>query len=346
MTSITANDVALGWQLLVEAKEQVDPEISRAVQRLGGPVRTVATYHFGWDHDGDGRAHASSGKSLRAALVLASARAVGGGTESAAKAAAAVELAHNCSLLHDDIMDGDLTRRGRPTAWTKFGTSRAILAGDALLVLAFDILSTELPPQACPPMSAELSTALLALADGQGADLSFEERSDVDLGECMAMAAGKTASLFASACALGALAAVGEPARVDCLRAFGHHLGIAFQMVDDLLGIWGASELTGKPVGSDLRSRKKSLPVVAALSSGQPAGIQLRELLQGTGPMPEEEVVKAARLVEEAGGRAWVSAEATSHRSRALDCLAAADPEPEAARALISLADLITNRDR
>lgn len=346
MTSTTTDDAAIGWQLLAEAKEQVDPEISRAIQRLGEPIRTVAAYHFGWDSGADGPRHASSGKSLRAALVLASARAVGGGTELAAKAAAAVELAHNCSLLHDDIMDGDLTRRGRPTAWMKFGTSWAILTGDALLVLAFDILSTESPPHACSGLSAELSASLLALADGQGADLSFEERGDVNLGECMAMAAGKTASLFASACALGALAADGEPTRVNCLRSFGHHLGVAFQMVDDLLGIWGAPELTGKPVGSDLRSRKKSLPVVAAISGGQSAGIQLRKLLQGVGPMGDEEVVTAARLVEEAGGRAWVSAQAASHRSRALDFLAAASPEPEAARVLISFADLITNRDR
>jgi geranylgeranyl diphosphate synthase, type I len=277
--------------------------------------------------------------------VLASARAVGGCTEFAAKAAAAVELAHNCSLLHDDIMDGDLTRRGRPTAWARFGSSQAILAGDALLVLAFDVLSAGSPP-ACSEMSAELSTSLLALADGQGADLSFEQRSDVDLGECMSMTVGKTAALFASACALGALAADGEPPQVDCLRSFGHHLGIAFQMVDDLLGIWGAPELTGKPVGSDLRSRKKSLPVVAAISSGQSAGIQLRELLRDVDVMGDEEVVRAARLVEEAGGRAWVSGEAASHRSRALDFLAAARPRPEAAQALTSLAGLITHRDR
>jgi geranylgeranyl diphosphate synthase, type I len=346
VTSTTTDDAAIGWELLTSAKQEVDSEIRQAVERLGEPVRTVAAYHFGWETGADDRAHSSGGKSIRAALVLASARAAGGSPERAAKAAAAVELAHNCSLLHDDIMDGDLTRRGRPSAWVRFGNSQAILAGDALLVLAFDILCTGLPRPACSEMSAELSASLLALADGQGADLSFEERSDVNLGECMAMAAGKTAALFAGACALGALAADGGPVRVDCLRSFGHHLGIAFQMVDDLLGIWGDPKLTGKPVGSDLRSRKKSLPIVAAISSGLPAGIQLRELLLGMEPMRDEEVDRAARLVEEAGGRTWVSTEAASHRSRALSFLAAARPEPEAARALISLADLITNRDR
>jgi geranylgeranyl diphosphate synthase type I len=147
VASTTTDDAAIGWELLTSAKQEVDQEIRRAVERLGEPVRTVAAYHFGWETDADDRALSSGalssgGKSIRAALVLASARAVGGSSERAAKVAAAVELAHNCSLLHDDIMDGDLTRRGRPSAWVRFGNSQAILAGDAMLVLAFDILST------------------------------------------------------------------------------------------------------------------------------------------------------------------------------------------------------------
>ena len=154
---------------------------------------------------------------------------------------------HNFSLLHDDIMDGDTERRHRPTAWTVYGIGAAILAGDALLALAQDLLLEDSAPQGIWAARC-LSAAVQRLIAGQGADLAFERRDDVTLDECLQMAGDKTAALMACACSIGAIH-VGAPAGLAMgLAGFGAHAGLAFQLTDDLLGIWGAPEVTGKPV--------------------------------------------------------------------------------------------------
>ncbi|WP_369172885.1 polyprenyl synthetase family protein [Streptomyces sp. R28] len=332
------------WQILRQAGELTEPRIRAALDRLGEPVRTVARYHFGWC-DAEGRpTDAGWGKGLRGALALGGAEALGGSVEAALPAAAALELVHNFSVLHDDVMDQDATRRGRPATWTVFGSAQAVLTGDALWVLAMRELAAAPPPARCAAAVDELCRALLELVSGQGSDLAFEERTDVGLEECLAMAAGKTGALFAAACGLGALAADGTASQVEALRGFGHHLGLAFQLVDDLLGIWGDSLTTGKPVGADLRRRKKSLPVVAALSSGTPAGRRLAELYHHERPMRSADVVRATALVEEAGGRRWAEREAARQQSMALDRLAEVALDARAAQGLRSLVDLVTHR--
>lgn len=343
MTTTLTPDTSESWEVLRRAGELTGPRIRQALDRLGEPVRTVARYHFGWC-DADGRhTDAGWGKGLRGALVLGGAQALGAAAGQALGAAAAVELVHNFSVLHDDVMDQDTTRRGRPTAWTVYGSAQALLAGDALLVLAMEELASA-PPVRHAAGAQELCRALLELVAGQSTDLAFEERADVELEECLTMAAGKTAALFAGACGLGALAADGEPAQVEALRGFGHHLGLAFQLVDDLLGIWGDTRATGKPVGADLHRRKKSLPVVAALRSGTPAGRRLAELYHDDRPLKTTGVARATALVEQAGGRGWALAEAVRQRSMALDRLAEATLDPAAAHGLRSLVDLATHR--
>ncbi|MFF9864547.1 polyprenyl synthetase family protein [Streptomyces sp. NPDC013953] len=345
-TTVATTDTSDAWEVLRRAGELTGPRIRTALDRLGEPARTVARYHFGWC-DADGRpADAGWGKGLRGALVLGGARAVGGDAGAALPAAAAVELVHNFSVLHDDVMDQDATRRGRATAWTVFGSAQAVLAGDAMLVLAVQELASAPPPVHHCAAAQELCRALLELVAGQSSDLAFEQRADVGLDESMTMAAGKTAALFAGACGLGAIAAGGSARQVEALRGFGHHLGLAFQIVDDLLGIWGDTRATGKPVGADLRRRKKSLPVVAALGSGTPAGRRLAELYDDERPMEAADVVRATALVEEAGGRRWAVDEAARRQSAALDRLAEAAPDAHAAHGLRSLVDLVTQRSR
>ncbi|MFE0457859.1 polyprenyl synthetase family protein [Kitasatospora sp. NPDC058965] len=341
MTLTTGTDLGRAWHLLHEARESIDPELRKAVDRLAEPIRTVVGYHFGWWDEQGRPARADWGKGVRGALVLGAARAVGADAGAAVATASAVELVHNFTVVHDDVMDGDVLRRGRATVWSAFGTSQAILAGDAMLVLALGTLSAQYRPQAV----REVSRTLVDLVAGQGCDLAFEARSDVELEECLQMAAGKTASLLACACAVGALAAGAAPEQVDALRAFGHHLGLAFQLVDDLLGIWGDSRTTGKAVGADLRLRKKSLPVVAALAAEGPAADRLAELYHRAGALPDAEVVEAASLIERAGGRAWARAEVVRQRRRALDCLAAATTGAAADPDLLAIADLIAGRE-
>jgi geranylgeranyl diphosphate synthase, type I len=330
------------------ARDLVGPAIAAAVSRLSPDVRSVAAYHLGLaDADGqpagtDGRP-GGMGKALRPALALLSVRAARTAPERGVGAAAAVELVHNFSLVHDDIMDGDTERRHRPTAWTVFGVGAAILAGDALLVLAQDILLEGPVPQGIWA-SRCLSASVQRLIAGQGADLAFERRDDVTLDECLEMAGDKTAALMACACSIGAIY-VGASAELAMgLAGFGAHAGLAFQLTDDLLGIWGAPEVTGKPVRSDLRTRKKSLPVVAALTSGTAAGDELGGLLSSTGPLSEDDLLRAADLVEAAGGKAWVEAEADVQLASAGECLAATDMPDDVRAEFAGIAEFITAR--
>jgi geranylgeranyl diphosphate synthase, type I len=345
MTAVS--DIADGrsaHEVLAWSRTCVDPALRAAVETLPGALRQIAGYHFGWC-DRDGRAVAgASGKAIRPALVLLSAEAVGADPTTALPAAVAVELVHNFSLLHDDVMDGDRTRRHRATAWTVYGVGPAILAGDALLALAFDVLAASGHP-ATHEGGQLLHGAVQELLDGQSADLAFEARSEVELRECVGMARGKTGALLGCACALGATFGGASWDRVGRFREFGERLGLAFQFVDDLLGIWGDPAVTGKPVHADLRQRKKSLPVVAALTSGTPAGRELAALYSGAPPSGAD-LVRAAELVDEAGGRDWSQAQADDLLGQALHHLRAAHPVAAPAAELTGLAALVARRDR
>src|ERR1700753_1782490 len=260
------------------ARDLVGPATEAAINRLSPRVRRVAAYHYGLADAEGNPVRVGSGKALRPALALLSGRAAGVAPERGVSPAVAAELVHSFSLLHDDIMDGDVERRHRPTAWTVFGVGAAILAGDALLALAGDLLLEDTAPGG--PWAARcLSTAVQRLIAGQGEDLAFEERGDVTLPECITMAGDKTAALMSCACTIGAVHVGASPELAMGLADFGGHVGLAFQLTDDLLGIWGATEVTGKPVMADLRARKKSLPVVAALTSGTPEAAELKTLL-------------------------------------------------------------------
>src|SRR5437773_8925750 len=286
---------------------------------------------------------AGSGKALRPALALLSARAAEAAPERGVPAAVAVELVHNFSLLHDDIMDGDQERRHRPTAWTVYGIGAAILAGDAMLALAQDILLEEKAPQGLWAARC-LSVAVQRLIAGQGADLAFERRDDVTLAECQEMAGDKTAALMACACSIGAIYVGAPPGVAMGLAGFGAHAGQAFQLTDDLLGIWGAPEVTGKPVRADLRARKKSLPVVAALNSGQAEAAELRALLTSPESLTEADLVRAADLVVAVGGKDWAETEADAQLAAANASLASIDLAGDVRAELTAIAEFITAR--
>jgi geranylgeranyl diphosphate synthase type I len=321
MTAVLPEGVAI-------ARDLVGPALAASVDRLTPEVRAVAAYHLGLT-DADGRPSGSGGKALRPALALLSARAAGSPPQRGVPAGVAVELVHNFSLLHDDIMDGDAERRHRPTAWKVYGVGPAILAGDGLLALAQDILLEESGPQGAWAARC-LSAAVLRLIAG--------------LGECLSMAGDKTAALMACACSIGAVYLGAPPALAMGLAGFGAHAGLAFQLTDDLLGIWGAPQITGKPVRSDLRTRKKSLPVVAALTSDTDQGRQLGELLARPEPLTEEDLVLAAKLVEAADGKRWTEAEADTQLAEAERCLAETDMPDDVRAEFSAIAQFITTR--
>ncbi len=241
-------------------------------------------------------------------------------------------------------MDGDTERRHRPTVWARYGTASAILTGDALLALATEVLTEADSPHA-PTAAHRLAATVRQLVRGQVADMDFETRTDVVVRECLAMAAGKTGALLAESAGIGAVLAGADAALVRRLDEFGAQLGIAFQLVDDLLGIWGDPEVTGKPVLSDLRSRKRSLPVTYAVQHGGAAGRRLAAWLARSGDADVADLRAAAALVEEGGGRRWAQAEARRRLATAEAQLADIDvPAPTRAE-LVALAHALVDRE-
>jgi geranylgeranyl diphosphate synthase, type I len=333
----TVDTLSYSWEL-------IQPSLRSALDRLDPGVRHLCGYHLGfWDEQGE--PDRPRGKGVRGVLALLSAQAAGSPVEVGLPAAAAVELVHNFSLLHDDLMDGDRTRRHRPTVWAIFGSGQAILAGDALLGLADEILA-EAP-------SANRSWAIRCLAAstrrliaGQLADLAFETRRDVTLSECLQMAADKTAALLSCAASIGAVLA-NTPADLTLrLAQFGEHLGVGYQLIDDILGIWGSPEATGKPVLSDLRAKKKSLPVVAALTSSTAAGERLAALYLTDAQLTDAQLAEAADLVQQAGGRAWAENTADAELATALELIRSDEIPFDVAEELRRLAIRLSGRDR
>ncbi len=329
---------------LHRSRDAVEPALRKAVERLDASSRAYASYHLGWT-DADGEVVAGNGgKAVRPALALLSAEAAGAPAECGLAGAVAVELVHNFSLLHDDLMDGDVERRHRPTVWARWDAAAAILTGDALLALAQEVLLD------CPSPHATAAGRLLACATrdlirGQVEDLAFEKRNDVTVEQCLNMAAAKTGALLSASTSIGAVLAGAEADVVDALTMFGAHIGLAFQLVDDLLGIWGDPVTTGKSIFSDLRSRKKSLPVTYALSQGGPAARELASWLATPDAAGEDDLRRVADLVADAGGRNWAASEA-KRRLRLGESALAAVALPDRPRAeLLALGRFIVNRE-
>jgi geranylgeranyl diphosphate synthase, type I len=297
--------------VMVSNSEDVSAALRAAVERLDPTTRIPVAYHFGWCDRVGNPVVVNSGKSMRSRLTLLAARAPGGSTHAAVSVAVAmamaVELVHNCALLHDDLMDRDRTRRHRATVWSLWGKATAVLAGDALLSLAHEVLAESGSPFAVDA-SRVIATATRESIRGQAQDMAFEQRNDVTVAECIAMAEAKTAGLI-TACGVGGLLAGADSEVIGSLERYGRHSGVAFHVADDLLGIWSDPQLTGKPAFSDLRSAKKSLPVTWTLCHGGTAGRELADWLM-CGERDEDGLCAAAALVEAGGGRAWARAEA------------------------------------
>ncbi|MEU6773610.1 polyprenyl synthetase family protein [Streptomyces sp. NPDC046759] len=337
MTTLQAPYSALG--VLARCRALVDPALREAVGRMHPWVAEMAAYSFGWCEVGGAPATAPGGKGVRQALAVLGAEAAGADGRAGVPAAVAVELVHAFSLLHDDIMDGDATRRRRPAVWKAYGTGPAVLAGDALFALAVETLAAA--PRGAGAVRL-LSAALTDLVRGQADDLLFATRpytgpERVTPEEYRSMADGKTGALLGCAAALGALLGGAPDSTVGTLDRAGRRLGVAFQLVDDVLGIWGDPAVTGKPVGGDLRERRKTYPVLAAL--GSPAARGLPELLDAPGRAEE-----TAALIEAAGGRTAALAEARAHTTAARAELARAPLAAEAAGQLLGLLDHLLDR--
>jgi geranylgeranyl diphosphate synthase type I len=331
---------------IARVKTLVDPALQDAVDRIPDErMRRIAGYQLGWWAADGTPTPGHSGKAVRPTLAVLAAHAAGGRPEHGVPAAVAVELVHNFSLLHDDIMDRDVERRHRPTGWVAFGEGQAILAGNAMLVAAVDTLVRD-DPEHHRTVPVLLDT-VQRLISGQSADIALEQRNDTQLREVIEMEHGKTAALISGSLTLGALAAGATDAAVAHLHRAGEQIGLAFQLVDDVLGVVGDPAVTGKSDSSDVRAGKCSAPIVAALRAGTPQSEELAALLAGGPPESEDAVRAAVRLIEAAGGVAWASEEAERLLAAALDELAAAElPNSAIVDEISDLARYLVRRDR
>lgn len=336
-------------EALERCRQAITPALRGAVDRLTPDLRLIASYHFGWTDPSGEPTKAPGGKGIRSALAILSAEACWADPAVGVPGGVAVELIHNFSLIHDDIIDTDSERHHRPTVWSEYGVGAAIVAGDALAVLAHQVL-LECSPDRGPTASSALAEATARMIAGQADDIAFEKRRDVSVEQCTAMSAAKTGALLGCASSIGAILAGAPDAAVMALNDFGLHLGLAFQAVDDLLGIWGDPNTTGKPAGNDLRQRKKSLPVVAALAAAGREADELRTLLLGEPgalppPLDQTQVERARFLVEACGGKEWTAVRAKANLDAALGALERVRLSPVPHRDLADMAVYIVERE-
>jgi geranylgeranyl diphosphate synthase, type I len=319
-----------------ELHQAVDKAYSIGLDEL----HYMLSYHMGWEGEGAGRE--AQGKRIRPLLVLLTCASAGGEWKKGLPAACAAELVHNFSLIHDDIEDKSPLRRGRPTIWKKWGVPQAVNAGDAMFTLAYlEILRLEETISTTVAVHAVrlLHNTCLHLTQGQYLDLSYEDRGEIRLEDYWPMIGGKTAALIAACTELGSLAAGVDNEKQLSYREFGRLLGLAFQVQDDYLGIWGDTELTGKSADSDLLTGKKSLPVLYGLNQHSTFAQRWKQ-----GPIKADEVPKVANILEQEGGRDYTRQTADRLTQEALHALDFTNPIGEPGQALKELAYLLLRR--
>lgn len=318
----------------------------------GEPLLTdlygMLRYHLGWVDPAFLPVQQRGGKMLRPALCLLCCEAVGASARRAVPAAAAIELFHNFSLIHDDVEDHSDERRGRPTVRALWGDPRAVNAGDALFVLS-ELALLRAPANGVDPVLAlillrELNHSFLAVAEGQHLDLTLEGNPNVTRDQYFAVIGRKTAELVGAAARLGALSGGARTERAAHFHRFGAALGLAFQIQDDILGIWGDPDEVGKGIAADVYGHKVTLPVIVALERATPeAAARLRQVYVTPSPAPEQ-VADVQRALVTFGGRAVAEAEVSDQVARAMAELDAAQPEPGPAGDLRVLAQSLIGR--
>ena len=245
----------------------------------------------------------NGGKRLRPFMVMKSCEILGGKLKDAMPAACAVEMIHNFTLVHDDIMDNDEMRHGVPTVHKKFGIPIAILAGDVLFSKAYQILSnSNLPSKATNELVSRLAKACVDVCEGQLLDIKMAETKKIpSQANYIKMIEKKTSSLFDVSCSMGAICAKAKQRDITKLSTFGKNLGIAFQITDDLIGVLGDPRMTKKPVGNDLREGKKSLPIVLAITKSK--GNDKKTILKtfGNAKATKKDIEKAVESIRALG---------------------------------------------
>ena len=307
-------------------------------------------YHLGWVDQSGSPSSGSPGKQIRACAMLLTAEVCGASHEDLlrfAPLAASIELIHNFSLLHDDVEDESETRRGRPTLWTFAGLAQAINTGDGMFAIArtaqHRLVENGFSPGVVLESMKILDETCLRLVEGQQMDIDFEDRVDVTESEYIEMALGKTAAMFAAPLSCGALLAGAPKNVVSAFNQAGLALGLGFQMIDDVLGVWGDTEQTGKPVGDDLRTLKMTYPIIYGRDHDSKPGTEFAEQYV-TPPRTEADVRVLTQLLTDTGAREFTEQRADEEINNARRILSAIPLETNYQQQLQEFSDLLVGR--
>ena len=309
--------------------DDIESEMSSVIDERGGharPLYEMLAYHLGIDGKSG-----PQGKRMRPLLGLLAYQSLTGDYRPALPGAAAVELGHNFSLVHDDIEDADAERRHRPTLWAIWGVPLAINAGDALFALSrlalYRLLEDGFSERRVLALMRVYDETCLALCEGQYLDITFERQAEVSVEAYLEMIGKKTAALVGASVQAGAILATDDTEVVEAYRRFGYDLGMAFQMADDVKGSFWATADSGKAVAGDVRKRKKTLPIVWALEhASEPDRARLAAvyrapegaLSDGVAPVGDDEVAEVLEILERTGAREHTLTEARRYRDLAL----------------------------
>ena len=333
--------------VFIKFREPIEGELKRLFSKRKLPLYKMMRYHLGWV-DEQGQPAKGGGKYLRATLCLLSSQAVGGEFEMALRFAAAIELVHNFSLIHDDIQDRDKERRHRPTVWKIWGEPQAINAGTAMRMLASiaitDLSTVKFPAEKLINAHKILDENCLRMIEGQYLDISFEDSLSISLSDYLGMIEKKTAALIEAALELGATTALGLDETLP-FRRFGKYLGLAFQIRDDMLGIWGMESKTGKPRGNDIKRKKKSFPIVYALER---AGGSVRDDLIGIlqkDVLDDDDVGRVMGHLDELGAHQFSLKKSEMHYRQALDAIKSLPILPSFIDSFREIARFLIERD-
>ena len=264
-------------------------------------VYDMLRYYMGWADETGAPVSAGAGKAVRPTLCLFGCEAVGGAVAEAVPAAVALELIHNFSLVHDDIQDEDETRRSRKTIWAVWGRPKALVAGNVLRVTADSALHNLPESDRAIAAVSLLTEAYLEMIEGQYLDISFEGRHDIGMDDYRRMISRKTGALLRCSLNMGAAVGTDDASTVAAFRECGRALGYVFQIRDDALGVWGEESVTGKPVGSDIRRKKNSYPVVYAMENANEPEAKLLSAIYAKDALDDADVASVMGVMERIG---------------------------------------------
>ena len=353
LSNTHASSTAASTPALPRPFERYRPHIDAALRarmdNRTSPLYDMLRYSMGWANTDGNPIAGSTGKGLRPVLCLSACEAVSGSFEAALPAAAGLELLHNFSLIHDDIQDRDELRHHRPTLWAVWGEGKAIVAGNSLRGTADaavgDMVAAGAHPGQTLDVAALFTEAHLEMIEGQYLDVAYEGRQEIGLQQYLVMISLKTGALIRCAMNIGAAIGTSDSRTVEAFRECGRALGYVFQIRDDLLGVWGDEETTGKPVGADIRRKKKSFPAAYAMSKVRGEARKTLAQTYAKEELDDDDIAVVLEIMDDAGVREYAQSLAVEHCEQAMRRLSSVEVAPESRRDIEEIAQFLLLRE-